>query len=190
MKIFNEKVYGLEDSIRASKYPMAVNVNDVDSSVTNTQMTLGSSKIGSGHDQFLTGVVVQFDVTATIKWWVEAERYHWLDFVSSQSTMHRITKFSVDEQCNEYVTDESKVNIQFLVDSYNQFPTAENYLKVLYNVPVGLELTARLTTNFRQLKTVYHQRKSHRLPEWRHFCYWIEQIPMFKELCLNDGGIV
>ena len=34
--------------------------------------------------------------------WVEAERYRFLEFVSSQSTMHRITKFNLDESYNEY----------------------------------------------------------------------------------------
>jgi hypothetical protein len=35
--------------------------------------------------------------------WVEAERYRFLEFVSSQSTMHRITKFDLDNCYNEYV---------------------------------------------------------------------------------------
>ena len=35
--------------------------------------------------------------------WVEAERYRFLEFVSSQSTMHRITKFDLDKSYNEYV---------------------------------------------------------------------------------------
>ena len=36
---------------------------------------------------------------------------------------------------------------------------------------------ARLTTNYRSLKTIYSQRKNHRLPEWREFCEWIETLP-------------
>lgn len=43
-----------------------------------------------------------------------------------------------------------------------------------------------MSTNYRQLKTIYHQRKKHRLPEWRSFCEWIETLPMFKELCLGN----
>lgn len=35
--------------------------------------------------------------------WVEAERYRFLEFISSQSTMHRITKFDLDKSYNEYV---------------------------------------------------------------------------------------
>ena len=56
-------------------------------------------------------------------------------------------------------------------------------------MPSGLELTARMTTNYRQLKTIYAQRKNHRLPEWRRFCEWIEDLPM-SELIIggNDGA--
>ena len=52
-----------------------------------------------------------------------------------------------------------------------------NYLKVLYNIPTGFKLTAAMTTNYRQLKTIYAQRRTHRLPEWREFCKWIETLP-------------
>ena len=71
------------------------------------------------------------------------------------------------------------------MDCYNSDPTAENYLRVLYNIPVGFRLTARMTTNYRQLKTIYQQRRTHRLPEWRTFCEWIELLPYAKELICN-----
>ena len=55
---------------------------------------------------------------------------------------------------------------------------AKKYLEVLYSNPAGFRLTAGMTTNYRQLKTIYAQRKNHRLPEWRTFCKWIETLPM------------
>ena len=64
----------------------------------------------------------------------------------------------------------------------------DTYLEILYSNPCGFKLTAGMTTNYRQLKTIYYQRKTHRLPEWREFCAEIEKLPMFKELCL--GGDV
>ena len=51
------------------------------------------------------------------------------------------------------------------------------YLEILYSNPAGCLITAGMTTNYRQLKTIYHQRKKHRLPEWRSFCRWIETLP-------------
>lgn len=175
--IQNVKVYGLEDSVKASKYPMAVDTASCTSEVTETTKRLAGCKAGTGHDQFLTGIIVQFDLTFSIKAWVEAERYHFFDFVSSQSTMHRVTKFDIAKQCNEYVEPGVIRIVKLLVAHYNMNPTEENYLRVLYNIPVGFRLTAGMTTNYRQLKTIYQQRKNHRLPEWREFCAWIETLP-------------
>ena len=183
----NWKVFGLEDSVRASKYPMAVNVDDVAYGITDTVRKLAGCEKGSGHDQFLTGIVVQFDLTFSIKAWVEAERYHFLDFVSSQSTMHRITRLDPLKQCNEYVVTVGI--LKSLIDLYNENPTPENYLRVLYNVPVGFRLTARMTTNYRQLKTIYSQRRNHRLPEWQDFCKWVEELPHSEFITGGDNNV-
>lgn len=195
----NVKVYGLEESIKRAKYPMSVDVDKLNSELTNGIKALGNSAIGSGHDQALTGIIVQFDLTFTVKAWVEAERYSFLDFVSSQSTMHRITKFDLDKSYIDYVDyriieimKEKVKRYNRLVEmkpevdlpEYNQ-EIKDAYLEILYSNPCGFKLTAGMTTNYRQLKTIYHQRKTHRLPEWREFCEWIETLPMFKELCLG-----
>lgn len=177
MLVERVEVYGFEDSVKASKYPMAVNVIKCTDEITQTVLNLALSKMGGGHDNFLNGIIVQFDLTFSIKAWVEAERYHFLDFVSSQSTMHRIAKMDIEKQCNEYVHPATINVVESLLDIYNQDPTPDNYLKLLYNIPTGLRYTARMTTNYRQLKTIYAQRKHHRLPEWREFCKWIETLP-------------
>lgn len=184
--ISNVQVYGLEESIKRSKYPMSTDTSTCTTEPTKTTYSLGRASVGSGHDNWLNGVIVQFDLTFTNKAWVEAERYHFLDFISSQSTMHRITKFDLDKAYIEY-TDPRIIEImQQLVDQYNADPTPDNYLKVLYSNPAGFKLTAGMTTNYRQLKTIYYQRKNHRLPEWRVFTDWITTLPMFKELILEE----
>ena len=186
MKIENVKVYDLEESIKASKYPMAVDTESCNSNITNTVQSLAHSPKGEGHDQFLTGIRVAFDLTFTNKAWVEAERYRFLEFVSSQSTIHRISKFNLSQQYNEYV-DSRIINImKELKNRYNETQDKEDYLTLLYSNPCGFELTARLTTNYRNLKTIYSQRKNHTLPEWRKFCKWIETLPNAKELIINE----
>ena len=178
MRVDNCQVYGIYDSIKASKYPMAVDISNLNHDVTDTVKKLAQSQAGMGEDQFLTGIIAQFDLTFSIKAWVEAERYHFFDFVSSQSTMHRIAKFDIEKQCNEYVHPGTISIVKGLLDCYNETPSPENYLRLLYNIPAGFELTARMTTNYRQLKTIYRQRKSHRLPEWVSLCEWIAKLPM------------
>lgn len=184
--INNVNVYGLDDSVKAAKYPFAINTEKCTSEITDRTISLGCADRGSGHDNFLKGIIVQFDLTCTNKMWVEAERYHFFDIVSSQSTMHRITQFNINEQVCPYVDKDIVTALSKLIDEYKACPTDENYLKVLYNAPAGLRLTARITTNYQQLKTIYYQRNAHRLPEWRQFCDWLRTLPHFKELCLKE----
>ena len=199
MIVNNVKVYGLEESIKRAKYPMSTDTDKLNSELTKGIKALGNSERGSGHDQFLTGIIVQFDLSFTVKAWTEMQRYHFVDFVSSQSTMHRITQFNLDEAYNEFVDSRIIEIIKAKVERYNRLVAMkpevdipeytqeikDAYLEILYNNPCGFKLTAGMTTNYRQLKTIYHQRKTHRLPEWREFCKWIETLPMFKELCLG-----
>ena len=192
--ISNVKVYGLEESIKRAKYPMSTNVGKLNSDLTSGIVSLAKSERGSGHDQWLTGVIVQFDLTFTVKAWTEAQRYHFLDFVSSQSTMHRITRFNLDNQYVKYVDQRIIDIMKEKIRDYNDLCNAlipqscdsveayeklkkEKYLEILYSNPCGFKLTAGMTTNYRQLKTIYAQRKNHRLPEWRAFCEWIKTLP-------------
>lgn len=130
------------------------------------------------HKENFWGVVVQFDLTYTVKAWTEAERYHFLDFVSSQSTMHRIAQFDLDKQYDEHTDPRIIEIVKELRDRYNETKAPEDYLRLLMSNPCGFKLTAGMTTNYRQLKTIYAQRRNHRLPEWREFCRWIETLPM------------
>ncbi len=194
--VSNVNIYGMEDAVKGAKYSFAVDVNKVSDEITETTKKLAKAPVGSGHDNFLNGVIVQFDLTFSNKAWVEAERYHFLDFVSSQSTMHRITKFDLDgayieytdpriiaimkEKTNEY--NELQADIKKLVEEGKDVRSmreeaAKKYLEILYSNPAGFKLTAKMTTNYRQLKTIYRQRKTHRLPEWRAFCAWVETLP-------------
>jgi len=180
----NVKVYGLEESIRRAKFPMSVDPDTLNSELTKGIKALAQSDAGEGHDQWLTGVIVQFDLTCSVKMWTEFQRYHFADFVSSQSTMHRINRFDLDEQYDNHVDPRIIEIMKEKVAEYNRLAsedsleTPEKYLEILYSNPCGFKLTAGITTNYRQLKTMYKQRKNHRLPEWREFCKWIENLPM------------
>ena len=211
MKVENVRIYDLEESLAASGYPMRTmaEIVEVDEKTLKRGHNLSAAcDRGNGaHGQFMTGIRVNFDLTFTNKAWVEAERYRFLEFVSSQSTMHRITKFNLREQYNEYVDPRIIDIMEEKVQEYNEIQqqmevyikktpdyaklhpykelkakSAKKYLEILYSNPAGFNITARMTTNYRCLKNIYIQRKNHRLPEWREFCKWIETLPYFEEL--------
>ena len=193
--ISNIKVYDLEESMRAAGYPMRTDLDetpDFTKDWSRAQRLTKASRFNTAHAQFLTGIVVNFDLTFSNKAWIEAERYRFLNFVSSQSTMHCITKFGLRKQCNEYVDERIITIVQEYIDLYNSLTAQDEetiefkknlYLKILYNLPSGFQLTARMTTNYRCLLNIYNQRHDHRLPEWREFCnQLLEELPFFKEL--------
>ena len=193
--ISNIKVYDLEESMRAAGYPMRTDLDetlDFTKDWGRAQRLTKASRFNAAHAQFLTGILVNFDLTFSNKAWIEAERYRFLNFVSSQSTMHCITKFGLRKQCNEYVDERIITIVQEYIDLYNSLTAQDEetiefkknlYLKILYNLPSGFQLTARMTTNYRCLLNIYNQRHDHRLPEWREFCnQLLEELPFFKEL--------
>ena len=193
--ISNIKVYDLEESMCAAGYPMRTDLNeapDFTKDLDRAQRLTKASRFNAAHAQFLTGIVVNFDLTFSNKAWVEAERYRFLNFVSSQSTMHCITKFGLRAQCNKYVDERIITIVQEYIDLYNSLTAQDEetiefkknlYLKILYNLPSGFQLTARMTTNYRCLLNIYNQRHDHRLPEWREFCnQLLEELPFFREL--------
>lgn len=187
--VSNVRVYDLEESLHASGYPMRTSTEFIEEDgkplARGEKLSHAADWVGA-HDQFLTGIRVSFDLTFTNKAWVEAERYRFLEFVSSQSTMHRILKFDLDTQYNEYVDKEIIEIMKRKREEYENATDEEEkkrlYLEMLYSNPAGFRLTARLTTNYRCLKNIWRQRRAHRLPEWREFCKWIETLPYAKEL--------
>lgn len=192
--ISNVNVYGLEEAIKGSKYPMSVDLSKVTDEIKETTIKLAQCGTGEGHDNFLNGILVTFDLTFTNKAWVEAERYHFLDFISSQSTMHRMARFNLDNAYIEY-TDPRMIEImKEKVKAYNDLlasdPENPNlkkmYLELLYSNPAGFKITAKMTTNYRQLKTIYKQRRTHRLPEWQAFCDWVLTLPHSELIVKQD----
>lgn len=204
MRVENVKIYDLEESLHASGYPLRTTTDweeTVEAALKRAKNLSHAADWVGAHDQFLTGILVSFDLRFSNKAWIEMERYIFKFFVSSQSTMHCVTKFSLKEQCNRYVDTRIIDIVQRKIDEYNRLSSlkgqdkereaqkAELYLEILYNIPPGFELTARLTTNYRCLKNIWRQRRSHKLPEWREFCKWIETLPYAKDLiCYEKEG--
>ena len=191
-EVSNTYVYGLERAVKASGNPMRVKI---DTSEANEKdflraSRLGSTNSGEGHDNFLKGITVQLDVAAPLYWWKEAQRYHWFDFISSQSTMHCLLKFDVSSQCVDDTDPKILERMKELVEEYNQIPDDDEHKDekkakwrvLVASLPCGFCLCATMTTNYQQLKTMYRQRCNHKLKEWHVFCDWILSPPHFKEL--------
>lgn len=216
VEISNWKVYDLEESVIASRNAMRLSppeytTEEFEKSL-NRAITLAEAKSGSGHDNWLKGVRVSFDIKYPQYFSPELQRYNFMDIVTSASKMHRLIQMDLDVTCNKYVTEttikEMKMHIakyNFIKDMKDEefggacFPLRDGteiyvqekqealyyaFMMCVSNCPMGLELFMRCSSNYLQLKTIYHQRKKHKLKEdWREaFCQnFIEQLPYAKE---------
>ena len=206
MKIKNTKVYGLEESIVRSGYPMQVGepedlysnnsyflkelkTLDLYGHVSRAKK-LGKVKSGIGHDNYLKGIIVQFDLQYPEYFSPQLQRYSWVDIISSQSKMHKITSRPLtQEDFTERVWSTIIKELNSCIEWYNSaIPAIERryyFDEIISNLPCGYLKWMGISTNYLQLKTIYWQRKNHKLSEWQYFCNWIEELPRFKELVLN-----
>ena len=194
--VSNSYVYGLERAVKASGNPMriAIDTSPADEKDFLRAQKIGSCRSGSGHDNYLKGITVQLDVCAPLYWWKEAQRYHWFDFISSESTMHCLLKFDVAAQCVDETDPKILSRMKELVAEYNAIPLDEahkdeqkgKWRVLVASLPEGFCLAATMVTNYQQLKTMYIQRHNHKLQEWHDFCAWCASLPNFLELTGAD----
>lgn len=217
LEILNFKVYDLKESIIACRNAMRL---DIPSLCSDEEFNKGLErakklcKSGSGHANFRKGIRVSFDMKYTQYITKQFQRYHFFDYVSSSSLMHRITKMDFTKCCNKYVDDRVIAIMQELISDYNigkeksELLIKQGYLtkcteeeienfknqlyiswmRIISNCPMGCELFTRVSTNYEQLATIYKQRKNHKLKEdWGAFIKFIDSLPYSNELikCTN-----
>ena len=192
VEITNVKVYDLEEAVISARNAMRLTPPEYTKEEFEASLAraikLAQAPNGSAHDHFLCGIRVAFDIKYPAYFSPELQRYHFCDIVCSSSKMHRLVNMNMDCAFNKYVTEDSKAQMKNLIQIYNRDKTYENWMKVLSNCPLGIELFMRCTTNYLSLKTIYHQRHNHKLKEdWiKGFCVeFIEELPYFEEFILN-----
>ena len=221
LEIRNTKVYDLKESIIACRNAMRLEMPEytneefkkgLDRAKKLVQASKNSPDVKC-HDNFLTGIRVSFDLKYTQYITKQFQRYHWFDYVSSSSLMHRLVKMDPDGMCNKYVSKESIKILENDIERYNEIASSDNfqmasfilrdgtklitqsksealywaYMKCISDCPMGMELFVRVSTNYKQLQTIYFQRKGHKLKEdWGAFEKWVESLPYSHELIIGE----
>ena len=189
LEIANTKIFGLEDSMARSGLPTRLGRPDIEElryGSAKRARKLGKVKPGTGHDVYLRGIRVQFDIKYSAYISMQLQRYHHLEIISSQSKMYSLAKANIAESVNKYVDPAIVERVEQLQAEFNANRTYENRMRLLSNCPMGYEMWMGIDTNYAQIKTIVKQRRGHRLKEdWTAFVEWAESLPRFKELCFG-----
>lgn len=129
VEITNIEVYNLERAVVASGNAMRLEPAEC----TKEEFERGLERCkklaklggGTGHSNFRTGILVTFDLKYPQYFTKQLQRYHFLQYVSSTSMMHRITKMDFDKCCNKYVSELTKSQMKDLVTLYNKLQSAD-----------------------------------------------------------------
>lgn len=218
VEVTNIKVYDLKESVIACRNAMRLTPPEYTQEEFEASLPraikLANTPMGSAHGNFLCGIRVAFDLKYPSYFTPELQRYHFNDIVCSTSKMHRLVEMDLEMCCNKYVTKSMLAEMQEHIEKYKAIKEDKEdaiylwamrdgsyvqtntkaealyitFMRCISNCPQGIELFMRCTTNYLQLKTIYHQRKTHKLKEdWVDgFCKdFIEKLPYANEFIIG-----
>ena len=195
MEFKNTEVWGFEHSIRGMRNPKNSwdksdstwqtrgGIDEIEFVIGENDMKLAQNLIrgGTEHAKFLRMIHVAVDVDMPRYWWSEADTYHF-NTKNSCSTMHKLLTIEKLEKMRQEFKE---------IQSTTKDTRAMNRLLVRAKrmLPEGFLQLRTWDTNYAELRSIYFQRRNHRLKEeWVDtFCKWVESLPYAKELITYIG---
>lgn len=182
-------------------------------------------KGGSEHRKFMRQIFVSVDITAPLYWWSEFDTYKVGTVANSTSKMHKLASTPITIDCFEtddyephldvnydYYDYECHNQLNITVDLHEEVHDFISFLEGLRKryletkdkrywkelirfLPESWLQTRTVTLNYENLRSIYFQRKNHKLNEWsgkdnpnnENFVKWIESLPYAKELIMYEG---
>ena len=152
---------------------------------------LGLVKPGSGHNSMFKGVTFNMVIDFPLYWLKEYQRYHFTDIISSQSTMHKILEFNLDDMFTDEVDPRAIEIIKDLKEQYNLEQDKDKkkaiWRRLINTLPDGFHMSMGITMNYLQAISIVGQRKNHKLSEWRDdFVPFLLDLPLFKTFMIKN----
>ena len=215
IKIENAEIFGWESAIRGMRNPLeswsksdsrrkfiedpcTINPNDEAKWMlgeNDLKLMKSLSKAGSDHAKFLRMINVVCDITAPLYWWKEFDTYKIGTIANSCSTMHKIhaKEFTLGDFSWEHLKPSGLAILENLIRELNFWRSRylatkekEDWWQLIQLLPSSFDQKRTIQLNYQVLKSMYFARKDHKLDEWRMLCRWIEALPYFKEIILEE----
>lgn len=212
MEISKTEVYGFESALRGMRNPKnSWKLNDsyecfgydertdmcgLGVVIGENDLKLARELINAGteHCKFLRQIQVWADFDMPRYWWSEFDTYKF-NTKNSCSTMHKLFNNEKEIKIGDFVFCEEDIDIlELVVKRLNELRELYLASKDTYYLVRGKRLLCEgfyqlrtVNLNYAEIRSIYHQRKHHRLKEeWLYvFCDWVENLPYAKELIIN-----
>lgn len=204
-KVESVQVFGFEGAMRGMRNPKeSWDRNDTYEDIQTQMVSIGENDMGLSaklcaagpeHRKFMRMIHVQADITLPRFVWSEFDTYHH-NTKNSCSTMHKL--LAPNKPITREMFDYDQTTIDMLDPVIEKLEELrKEYIKkdclnkneiLIYAkriLPESFLQLRTVDTNYEELRTIYHQRKHHRLPHWQVICEWIEELPYAKEFLIN-----
>ena len=194
MKFENTQVFNFEGALRGMRNPLAswakndgyslekVGHNSPDSQLCDYHIGENDMKLarkliegGTEHRKFLRQIMVSVDITAPEYFWSQFDTYKVGTTANSTSKMHKLASAPITLECfetDDYVKDISEDIVQLFLEkleglrvAYNETKDKKIWKELLRWLPESWLQTRTVTLNYEVIRTMYHQRKLHKLNE-------------------------
>lgn len=150
---------------------------------------------GSDHRKFIRQIFVSVDLTAPLYWWKEFDTYKVGTTANSTSTMHKIHAklFSAADFSCERMLPEARESLEGTIAAlealrlrYLETKDKAVWYSIIQLLPSSYNQMRTCTMTYENLVSMYFARRHHKLDEWHDYCAWIESLPYFKALFLEN----
>ena len=198
-KIIILGVYGFEHAIRAMRLPMkSLNKSDsfectgsevnesycvVDPNLRDQyekviigkrdrELSTKLTNAGTSHRKHLRLIDAWFEIRMPLYWWKEFDTYRMGVDKLSESTMHTLMKRPIEASDfqNFALTKEE-------VSHLEEIRLSGDFDKLNKVLPQSYLQTRIVKCSYEALRAMYHDRKDHKLMEWRNFCRVVRTLP-------------
>lgn len=148
-------------------------------------------KAGSEHRKYLRQIFISMDINAPWYWWKEADQYRIGVTTNSCSSMHTIHKkeFTLDDFSTDHLEDFSWNRLEDLIvhlnicrEKYLETKDKKWWWQIIQLLPSSYNQKRTITMSYENAVNMIHQRKNHKLDEWREFVEILLYLPYMKEI--------
>lgn len=134
-----------------------------------------------GHNKFLRQIEFWWDANLPRFLWQECDQYRIGVTTQSESTMHTIMHRPLTHDDFEFgrVDNRTLDELNQMIAEYKKTKDPELFLRVKCDLPEGFLQRRIWMLSLANMKNIYHQRRNHRLPQWKMICdAFVENTPM------------